>query len=298
MQGGSSVEGDPSRDGDPSRHGEGSDEPSVTVLSVEDNPEVAEAIGAKLGRVTGFRWIGALPSADELVQRAERDRPGIVLLDIDMPGRNPFDALTELAERCPQTRPVLFTGHVRRELIDRAVDSGAWGYVSKNDGEDDLVATLRKVAAGEFALSPEARRSYDSLPEAHLMQKTSVLVVDDSDDIASLYRNLIDQEPDLECVGTLPDADKLVEAVQERRPNLVLLDLSMPGRSPLEVVRELAERCPETRVVFLSGYDDPDTVQAVLDAGAWGLASKHGSPPEVLSVLRRVQRGEVCFPAR
>jgi DNA-binding NarL/FixJ family response regulator len=267
----------------------------VTVLSVEDNPEVAEAIGAKLGRVEGFRWIGALPNADELVARVERERPAIVLLDIDMPGRDPFEALADLAERCPESRAVLFTGHVGRELIDRGLDSGAWGYVSKNDGEEALVATLRKVAAGEFALSPEARRSYDALPMEGRSQKATVLVVDDSEDISSLYRNVIDQEPDLECVGTLPDADKLVEVVLERRPNLVLLDLSMPGRSPLEVVRELAERCPDTRVVFLSGYDDPDTVRSVLDAGAWGLASKHGTPPDVLSMLRRVHRGEICF---
>jgi DNA-binding NarL/FixJ family response regulator len=270
----------------------------VTVLSVEDNLEVAEAIRARLARVEGFSWIGSLASADELVAHAGCDRPSIVLLDIDMPGRDPFDALAELSARCPDVRTIVFTGHVRRDLIDRALDSGAWGYVSKNDGDEELVASLRKVAAGEFALGPEARRLYDTPSQEKRPRKTSVIVVDDSADLTELYRSVLEFEPDFECAGTLQDADTLVELVQERRPDLVLLDLSMPGRSPLEAAKEIAERFPATRVVFLSGYDDPETVRSLLDAGAWGLVSKHGTPPDVLSALRRVQLGEVVLPAR
>jgi DNA-binding NarL/FixJ family response regulator len=192
----------------------------------------------------------------------------------------------------------VFTGHVRRDLIDRALDNGAWGYVSKNDGEEELVASLRKVAAGEFALGPEARRLYDTPVQDKPPRKTTVVVVDDSADLTALYRGIFDFEPDFECVGTLEDADTLVDLVQERRPDLVLLDLSMPGRSPIEAAQEIAERFPSTRVVFLSGYDDPETVRAVLDAGAWGLVSKHGTPPDVLAALRRVQLGEVAHPTR
>lgn len=81
---------------------------------------------------------------------------------LDMPGRDPFDALAELVERCPGSRVIIFTRHARRELIDRALDAGAWGYLSKNDGEEELVKALRLVAAGEFALGPEPRRLYDA----------------------------------------------------------------------------------------------------------------------------------------
>lgn len=134
----------------------------VSVLCVEDNPEVAEALATKLSRISGLSWVGSLPSADALVERVRAEAPGIVLLDVDMPGGDPFEALSEMARVCPDCRAILFTGHVRRELIERALEAGAWGYVSKNDGEEELVAALQKVAGGEFALGPEARRLYDS----------------------------------------------------------------------------------------------------------------------------------------
>ncbi|HYF15163.1 MAG TPA: response regulator transcription factor [Phycisphaerales bacterium] len=140
----------------------GNQQPAVTVLVVDDNLDVADALRTRLSRTGGFACLGALPSADDLIAHAERVCPMIVLLDIDMPGKSPFDALAELAERCPASRAVMFTGHVRRELIEKALDNGAWGYVSKNDGEDELISALMKVAAGEFALGPEARRLYDS----------------------------------------------------------------------------------------------------------------------------------------
>lgn len=134
---------------------------NLGILCVDDNPLVADALRTKLSRIDGFTWRGWLSSADGLVERAQQDCPAIVLLDIDMPGKNPFEALEELCERCPTARVVVFSGHVRRELIERAVDAGAWGYVSKNDGENALVEVLRRVAADEFALSREARLVYD-----------------------------------------------------------------------------------------------------------------------------------------
>ena len=135
---------------------------SIRVLCVDDNEHLADALRVKFGAVGGFDWQGWLPDAGGLVGKVLRDCPSVVLLDIDMPGVDPFDALAELATRCPECRVIVFSGHVRRELIDRALDSGAWGYVSKNDGEEALLEAVRMVAAGELALSPEVRAWCDA----------------------------------------------------------------------------------------------------------------------------------------
>jgi CheY-like chemotaxis protein len=137
------------------------DATGVGVLCVDDNVQVAEALQVSLFLAGGFIWKGWLPSADGLVETVERERPDILILDVDMPGRHPFDALRELVERCPDVRTVMFSGHVRRELIEQAFDAGAWGYVSKSDGEQSLLRAVRQIAAGELALSPEARAAYD-----------------------------------------------------------------------------------------------------------------------------------------
>jgi len=132
----------------------------ISVLCVDDNQHVAEALDITLTRSGRFKWKGWLPTADELVTVAVRDAPGIVLLDIDMPGRDPFEASADLLDKCPESRVVFFTGHVRKDLIDRAVESGAWGYASKNDGDQALIEVLERVGAGEFAFSPSVRGTY------------------------------------------------------------------------------------------------------------------------------------------
>jgi DNA-binding NarL/FixJ family response regulator len=128
----------------------------ISVLCVDDNPLVTDAVAAKLRAAGGFAWLGCLPSADDLVGAAERLKPAIILLDVDMPGADPFEAVRALVEGGSASRVIMFSGHVRADLLERAIGSGAWGYVSKCDGEDAMLEGIRSVARGEFALSPEA----------------------------------------------------------------------------------------------------------------------------------------------
>lgn len=129
----------------------------LTVLCADDNEQVGEALRQWLARQESFRWVGHLPTADRLPDEVSRLDPDIVVLDIDMPGRNPFEACAEVARRAPRSRVVVFSGHVRLDLIERAIESGAWAYVSKNDGESHLSAAMSTAAEGELYLSPEAR---------------------------------------------------------------------------------------------------------------------------------------------
>lgn len=135
--------------------------PPVSVLCVDDNELVAEAIAVKLRRSGGFSIAGWLSSADALVETAQRAKPTVILLDVDMPGLDPLVALGKLTELGLPSKVVVFSGHVRPDLLDRAVEAGAWGYVSKSDGEEALLDGVRAVIAGQFAMSPEVRAVCD-----------------------------------------------------------------------------------------------------------------------------------------
>lgn len=130
----------------------------TSVVCVDDNPHVTAALQTLLARA-GFDCRAVLDSAADLADRLAAHTPDVTLMDIDMPGPDPIDALADIAARGLTTRVLIFSGHVSPALIGRAIDAGAWGYVSKNDGEHELLAALRAVAAGEFALSPEARQT-------------------------------------------------------------------------------------------------------------------------------------------
>lgn len=134
---------------------------SIGVLCADDNTDVGAALQRKIGRTDGFRWLGQVESADGLLELLPLDAPVLLIMDLDMPGRDPLTSAAEIAGVRPAAKVVVFSGHVAPALIDRALDAGVWGYVSKNDGEDELLCALREVMGGRVALSPEVRAVYD-----------------------------------------------------------------------------------------------------------------------------------------
>lgn len=129
----------------------------VRILCVDDNEEILWALGAHFARTKGFEVVGTLSSATGLVAAVKNTKPDILVLDLDMPNKSPLEALREISRSGSLTRTVVFSGHIRKELVDQAMNAGAWGYVSKNDGEVSLVAAIRAIMAGEIAWSPEVR---------------------------------------------------------------------------------------------------------------------------------------------
>lgn len=132
----------------------------IKVLCVDDNDLVAEGIRMKLSKADQFQWLGQLRSAEDLVKVAMHKRPHVVLLDIDMPGKDAFEAMKELNELFPNVRVVMLSGYVKQDLIDRAIESGAWGYVAKSDGADTVLRAIRRAASGEFTLGPDVEDEY------------------------------------------------------------------------------------------------------------------------------------------
>jgi DNA-binding NarL/FixJ family response regulator len=127
------------------------------VFCADDNPLVTDALRGLIQRSKDFDWMGAADSADALCLELRRlGCPDIVLLDVDMPGMNPFEAVSAMPRVCPRARVLMYSGMVRRDLIEGALDAGAWGYVSKADGESALFQAMHAVLRDEVALSPEA----------------------------------------------------------------------------------------------------------------------------------------------
>ncbi|HHN78482.1 MAG TPA: response regulator transcription factor [Phycisphaerales bacterium] len=130
-------------------------EETITVFCVDDHAFLIEGLRSRFEKENGIELVGTLPSADRLVDEAERVRPKVVLLDIEMPGRDPFEIIDELRKTCPQCRVILLSAFVRHSYLDLAVKMGAWGYVSKRDAPAAIIDAIKQVAAGRFAFSPE-----------------------------------------------------------------------------------------------------------------------------------------------
>lgn len=130
----------------------------LRVLCVDDNDMLSDALARRLAAEPSIAWSGVVRDGRDAYDRVMETRPDIVLMDIDMPGVDSFSIVARLAQEAPGVRVVMFSGHIDPGYIDRALDCGAWGYLSKNDDVPALLESLRLVARGELAMSGEVER--------------------------------------------------------------------------------------------------------------------------------------------
>ncbi len=129
--------------------------PTIRVLCVDDHAFLVAGLRARLEVEPGMEYVGHLPTADDLVGQVKRTRADIVLLDLEMPGTDVFEAMDELRRQHPRVKTILPSAHIRDRYIDAAYKAGAWGYLSKNDSPEAVIDGIRKVTQGELAYSPE-----------------------------------------------------------------------------------------------------------------------------------------------
>ncbi len=127
----------------------------LRVLCVDDNEDLAEAMRRRIAVEPSLAWAGIVGQGSEVLARVAELKPDIVLLDIDMPETDSFDLVQRLSGAAPRCRVLMFSGYVSLEYIDRALDCGAWGYLSKNDDVDRLIEDIRRAGRGEVAFSRE-----------------------------------------------------------------------------------------------------------------------------------------------
>jgi DNA-binding NarL/FixJ family response regulator len=124
------------------------------VLCVDDHAVLVEGLRAKIGLDRDLEFVGHLPTADGLVAEVRRTRPHVVVLDIEMPGPDPFEAAQDVRQQCPDVRVVFLSAYVKDRFLDAAFQSGAWGYLYKGDDLDSIITGIRNVARGEFVMGP------------------------------------------------------------------------------------------------------------------------------------------------
>jgi DNA-binding NarL/FixJ family response regulator len=123
----------------------------------------------------------------------------------------------------------------------------------------------------------------------------SVVVVDDEPLIRSGLRAIINAEDDLTVVGEAGDGAEVLPIVRRTRPDVVLMDVRMPGLDGVEATRRIRTVAPDTGVLMLTMYDDDATVFTSMQAGARGYLLKGAEQEEIVGAIRAVVAGQVIF---
>jgi two-component system response regulator NreC len=140
--------------------------------------------------------------------------------------------------------------------------------------------------------APTAPLAAVTAPLASTALPISVVLADSHAPMRRSLRLLLDSEDDVEVVGEADDLASVVRHVEDDQPQVLLLDLSMPGGSSVEVISQLRERVPATQVVALTMEDDPVFAQRAFAASAVGFVMTERSDAELLQAIRSAARGE------
>ncbi len=125
------------------------------------------------------------------------------------------------------------------------------------------------------------------------MKKIRILIVDDHVIVREGLRVLLESQPDLEVVGEATNGEEAVRKAKEIKPDIILMDITMPGMNGLEATRLIRESNPDIKILALTMHEGDEYFFKILETGASGYFVKGGSSSELISAIRSVWRGDV-----
>jgi DNA-binding NarL/FixJ family response regulator len=123
----------------------------------------------------------------------------------------------------------------------------------------------------------------------------TIVIVDDEALLRGAFRTMLETEDDLEVVGEAADGREAIEQARLRKPDVVLMDVRMPGMDGIEATRRLLEHGPGPRVLILTTFDLDEYVYEAMRAGASGFMLKNSPPDQLAAAIRTVAAGEALL---
>ncbi len=124
---------------------------------------------------------------------------------------------------------------------------------------------------------------------------TSILIVDDHAMVRGMLTKLLDQQPDMEVVGSAPNADAALTDAIKHKPDIILMDIDMPGMLCFQAASIIRSRCPDVRIVFLSAFSNDRYIEQAIAVPAWGYITKSEPEQTLVEAVRKVANGVTYF---
>lgn len=246
---------------------------SPRILVVEDEQVVAVDIESQLTQL-GYDVVGVASSGEEAVRLAKEKSPDLVLMDIQLHGSTDGIAAAAQIRRRSQVPVIFVTAHANSEFIDRATKAGPFDYVTKPYSSNDLNATV--------ALALQQNRG---------TKKPAIVIAEDDAVIREgcLFPLL---ESDFEIVASVDDGDAAVAAAELHKPDVVLLDVSLPGMRGFDAARKILSGNPHIKVLFVSNYTEKSYLDEAMRMGAGGYVLKNRAVHELVMAIKTALSGQ------
>ncbi|MDZ4684528.1 MAG: response regulator transcription factor [Planctomycetaceae bacterium] len=185
------------------------DKKPITCVFVDDHEMVLEALVAQFQRSPRIRVVGTAGSVDEMLPLLGRTAPDVLVVDVNLPGRDIFDVAADLKRRWPETRILILTGFLADIFIEQALKQGIAGYLLKSEPLKELVSAIERVAAGEpvFSKAVAERLTFDP--------GTSQYVVRHESDLSALTLRQLEVLRHLACGQSVKEISTMMKLSQK-----------------------------------------------------------------------------------
>jgi DNA-binding NarL/FixJ family response regulator len=124
-----------------------------------------------------------------------------------------------------------------------------------------------------------------------MKNQISMSVVEDMDEVRQKIKRIIDESEEFICLSTYGNAEKALEELPRLSPDIVLMDINLPGMSGIECIKEVKKKCPQIQFMMFTIYENSEQVYEALAAGANGYLLKQTPPEEILRALKELYEG-------
>lgn len=264
------------------------DNKSDKALIVDDSATMRSTLNAILSSAN-IEVVGLLPSGVKLLQTIANSPPDIVCLDYNLPDINGLELLKSIVLQHPQVAVVMITGEQDPAFRNAAAKAGAAGFIQKPFSQVQVVKELESVLHTKRLLakanSNSKKTAASKLAKPASTNKTAV-IADDSKTMRGLLSAILANQ-NIDVVAEAANGDQAVELVIQHQPDIVCLDIDMPGKNGLDALAEIRQKLPSTKVLMITGNTNRAAVMEAVKHGVAGFVTKPFSPEKVDEAIKK-----------
>lgn len=125
----------------------------ISVSIVEDDTLIREALTDMLNEADGFQCLGSFPDCESALEQLKKEKPSVMLMDIELPGMSGIEGVKKIKERYPKIDIIMLTVHEDLSLVFKALSAGACGYLDKSASEEKILDSIKEIYGGGAPMS-------------------------------------------------------------------------------------------------------------------------------------------------
>ncbi|OGS07284.1 MAG: hypothetical protein A2270_08645 [Elusimicrobia bacterium RIFOXYA12_FULL_51_18] len=247
----------------------------ATILVIDDDAIVRDALSIFLVRA-GHKVLTAADGLNGL-QVFKNNFPDLVVLDRNLPAMSGAGVLSHIRKISTTVSVLVLSGYNAREDVGSCLRNGANIFLSKGDGLSLVLAEIDRLVCVQRKEEPHPGKAVKQAESPTVKTASGpvsgrVLIVDDDAETRMVLRRFLSSLfcETLEAAG----GTEALELARAKRPDIILLDINMPKKDGVEVLRELSQEMPETGFIMITGNEDDEVARECLELGAFDYVSK------------------------